>query len=124
MKKILMISALALFATLAFSLVYWPTGVSRPGVAFTLDNVGSEPLRTVIVQVTGAVYSLGDIPPGGSKTVQLKAKGDSHIELQLSNGHRLTVDCYFEPAYTGRIRAKVTSQNVIAVEDEVVVRPY
>ena len=84
----------------------------------------SIPLPAVVVEVTGCAYSLGDIPPGGSKTVQLKAQGDSHIELQLSINHRLIIDCYLEPAYTGSIRAKVTSQNVIAVEDKVVAGPY
>lgn len=113
MKRRQVITALALFAALVFVLVYRLSGEGGPGVAFTLDNVGSEPLPAVVVEVTGRAYSLGDIPPGGSKTVQLKAKGDSHIELQLSNGHRLVIDCYLEPAYTGSIRAKVTLQNVI-----------
>jgi hypothetical protein len=62
--------------------------------------------------------------PGSSKTIKLKAKGDSHIELRLSNGRRLTIDCYFEPAYTGSIRAKVTPQAVIAVDDKIIPKPY
>jgi hypothetical protein len=124
MKKILVIAALALLATLALVIVPWVTGAGSPGVEFTLDNVGSEPLRAVIVEVTGRSYSLGDMAPGSSKTIKLKAKGDSHIELRLSNGRRLTIDCYFEPAYTGSIRAKVTPQAVIAVDDKIIPKPY
>jgi hypothetical protein len=40
------------------------------------------------------------------------------IELRFSNAHRLTVDCYFEPRDGGSIKEKVTSQAVVAVEDE------
>jgi len=87
-------------------------------VEFTLDNVGSESLRAVIVDVTGRSYKLGDLPAGSSKTVKLHATGESHIELRFSNAH-LTVDCYFEPAYSGRIKAKITSRAVVAVEDEI-----
>jgi hypothetical protein len=64
------------------------------------------------------------MPPGSSKTVKLNALGDSHIALEFSNGRRLTIDCYFQPTHVGSIRAKVTSQAVIAVEDEVGLAPY
>ena len=111
MKKILVIAALALL------IVYWVTRVG--GVEFTLNNAGAEPLRGVIVEVTGRSYKLGDLPPGSSKTVKLNATGDSHIELRFLNGRRLTIDCYFGPGSGGSIKAKVTSQAVVAVEDEI-----
>jgi len=111
MKKNLAIAALALvivyFATMALVTVFLEARAEATGVEFTLDNAGPESLRAVIVDVTGRSYKLGDLPAGSSKTVELRATGDSHIELRFSNGH-LTVDCYFEPAYSGRIKAKIT----------------
>jgi hypothetical protein len=123
MKKNWAIAALALvivyLVTRALVTVFLETRAEAAGVEFTLDNAGSEALRTVIVDVTGRSYKLGDLPAGSSKTVELHATGDSHIELRFSNGHHLTIDCYFEPAYSGRIKAKITSHAVVAVEDEI-----
>lgn len=110
MKKNLAIAALVLI------IGYLETRAEAAGVEFTLENAGAEALRAVIVDVTGRSYKLGDLPVGRSKTVKLHPTGDSHIELRFSNGRHLTVDCYFEPAYTGRIKAKITSQAVVAVE--------
>jgi len=111
MKKILVIVPLALL------IVYW---VARSGeVDFTLTNVGDEALRGVVVEVTGRSYTLGDLSPGSSKMVTLNAASDSHIELRFSNSWRLTIDCYFWAGSGGSIKAKVTSQAVVAVEDEI-----
>lgn len=106
------------FATVALIVAYWVTGTAAPGVEFTLDNVGPDPLGTVTVEVTGRSYSLGDIPPGGSQTIRLEPTGESHIVLQFSTGRRLTLDCYLEPDYRGKIVAKVTSRKVVLVKDE------
>jgi hypothetical protein len=123
MKKNLAIAVLALavvyLVTRALFTGFLVTKAEAVGVEFTLENAGSEALRAVIVDVTGNSYKLGDLPAGSSKTVKLDATGDSHIELRFSNGHQLTIDCYFEPAYSGSIKAKITSQAVIAVEDEI-----
>ena len=128
MKKNLAIAALVLvigyLVTRALLTVFLETRAEAAGVEFTLDNAGSEALRAVIVDVTGRSYKLGDLPVGRSKTVKLHPTGDSHIELRFSNGHPLTVDCYFEPAYTGRIKARITSQAVVAVEDETKAAAY
>ena len=111
MKKILVIVPLALL------IVYW---VARSGeVDFTLTNVGDEALRGVVVEVTGRSYTLGDLSPGSSKMVTLNAASDSHIELRFSNSWRLTIDCYFGAGSGGSIKAKVTSQAVVAVEAEI-----
>ena len=128
MKKNLAIAALALvigyLVTRALFTGFLETRAEAAGVEFTLENAGSEALRAVIVDVTGQSYKLGDLPAGSGKTVKLHATGDSHIELRFSNRRQLTVDCYFEPAYTGRIKAKITSQAVIAVEDEIKAAAY
>ena len=118
-----LLQLLTLIGALALVIVEW-VRADGAGVEFTLNNAGPEALGAVIVEVTGRSYGLGDMPSGSSKTVKLNATGDSHIELRFSNGHRLRIDCYFEPAYTGSIKAKVTAQAVIAVDDKIKPRPY
>ncbi|MBD8532498.1 MULTISPECIES: hypothetical protein [unclassified Massilia] len=127
-KKTLIIAALALviayWGARALVTMYLVGRAEAAGVEFTLDNVGSESLHGVSVDVTGRSYQLGDMPPGSSRTVKLHATGDSHIELRFLNGRRLIIDCYFQPTYKGTIKAKVTSQAVMAVEDKVKLSPY
>ena len=127
-KKSLLIAALALgfayWVARALVTMYLVARAEAAGVEFTLDNAGSEALHAVTVEVTGRSYRLGDMPPGSSKTVKLNALGDSHIELRFSDGHRLIIDCYFQPDHSGSIKAKVTSRAVIAVENEVKPAPY
>ncbi|MES2898923.1 MAG: hypothetical protein V4723_04295 [Pseudomonadota bacterium] len=118
MKKILAIAALALVIVYVFA----RTGQS--GVELTLNNAGPDTLRAVIVEVTGRSYNLGDMPHGSSKTITLNATGDSHIELLFSNGRRLVIDCYFQPGYDGSIKVIVTSQAVVAIEDQITSSPY
>jgi hypothetical protein len=113
MKKLLV------FAMVALVVAYWAVRTAVAGVEFTLNNAGSEALRSVTVEVTGRSYKLGDIPPVGSKTVKLNPTAESHIELRFSTGLDLTIDCYLEPDYGGSIQAKVTSKAVVAVKNEV-----
>lgn len=113
MKKLLLIGILALVA--AFLLA--ESGAT--GVAFTVTNVGSDTLRSVTVKVTGRAYSIGDLSPGKSKSINVDPTGESHIELIFSDSRRLMIDCYFEPRYEGKIAAEVTSQDVVSVKDEV-----
>ncbi|HEX9172669.1 MAG TPA: hypothetical protein VF861_08405, partial [Telluria sp.] len=112
-KRTLVIVTLVLvilyWLTKTLGTMYFLTRAEAAGVEFTLNNVGSKVLHSVLVEVTGRSYKLGDMPPGSSKTVKLNALGDSHIELQFSNGRRLTIDCYFQPTHIGSIKAKVTS---------------
>lgn len=88
-------------------------------VEVTIVNVGTTPLRSVTVHVTGNSYPIGDIAPGAGKTVRVAAKGESHVELQHDGSpDRLVVDCYFEPGYRGKITAEVTATQVIHVDNE------
>jgi hypothetical protein len=109
---------LIVFATAALVVWYW---LSRHinGVEFTLKNVGPEALRSVTVDVTGKSYAIGDLLPGRSKTVKVNPLGESHIGLRFREGRVLTIDCYMEHDYGGRIEANVTSQAVVTVKDEI-----
>jgi hypothetical protein len=91
MKKILRLAMVVLVV------VYFAARTATAGVDFTLSNSGSEALRSVTVQVTGRSYELGDIPPGGSKTVKLNPTSESHIELLFPAGRILTIDAISNP---------------------------
>jgi len=119
MGKILGFAIVALIALFTTVVVHFSVRNATAGVDFTLTNSGSELLHSVTVQVTGRSYALGDIPSGGSKTVKLKPTSESHIELLFPTGLGLSIDCYFEPNYRGRIIASVTSREVVTVKEEV-----
>jgi hypothetical protein len=89
------------------------------GVTVVVANVGTEPMREVVVHVTGASYPIGELAPGARASVVAKPKGDSHVEIGQSSGPRLIVDCYFESGYSGTVTAEVTSVKVLAVNSEV-----
>ena len=108
---------LIVFAAAALVVWYW-TSRHTNGVEFTLKNVGPEALQSVTVEVTGKSYAIGDLPPGGSKTVKVNPLAESHIGLRFREGRMLTIDCYMEHDYGGRIEANVTSKAVVTVKDE------
>ena len=119
MEKILRFAMVALVTMVLIVVGYFATRTVNAGVDFTLTNSGPEMLRSVAVQVTGRSYALGDIPSGGSKTVKLNPTSESHIKLLFPTGPGLTIDCYFEPNYHGRISASVKSGAVVTVVEEV-----
>ena len=104
---------------LALLAIFASVRSATAGVEFTLKNAGADALRSVTVHVTGRSYELGDIPLGGAKTVKLSPTSESHIEVRLATGRNLSIDCYLEHGYRGRINATVTSTAVVAVTDEV-----
>jgi hypothetical protein len=111
MKKVI------LFAIVAIVVAY-VAFTRTTGVEFTLKNVGAETLRSVIVEVRGKSYALGDILPETSKTVKVNPQGESDIKLRFANGPRLIIDCYIENDYGGSIEANVTSRQVVTLKDE------
>lgn len=113
MKQALLAVAAAL--SLGFGAMY----VAEDCVTFVAHNVGAEPMRSVVVHVTGRSYPIGDLPPGASKSVRLSPTSESHIELSQAGHARLTVGGYFEKGYRGTITADVTTDRVVVVRDEV-----
>ena len=92
---------------------------SPTGVAFTLVNVGTTPLKAVTVYVTGRSYRVGDVDPGGTRAVLLVPATDSHVELGFADGRRLQVDCYLGHGYQGKLTARVTRERVVSIQDEI-----
>lgn len=92
------------------------------GLMVTVKNVSAEPLMSVVVHVTGSSQTLGNIPPGESKTVDVSPTGESHVEIEHTKG-RLVVDTYFEAGYQGRITAEITAGEVVRVQGDVRIGP-
>ena len=112
MKKSLLLAILVMIAAL------FAAKASASGVAFTLTNGGTTTMQSVTVQVTGRSYPFGDLAPGSTKTIRVNPAGESHIELFFSGTRRLTIDCYFESGYRGKITAEVTPQKVVSVKSD------
>jgi len=89
------------------------------GVTIEVRNVSAEPMRGVVVHVTGASYPIGDLLPGESRNVAVKPSSESRVELESQGHRRLIVDCYFEPGYNGMITAEVTPLQVVRVNDSI-----
>ncbi len=92
---------------------------SGGGVAVELINAGPEPMRGVVVHVTGASYAIGELAAGARKKIVVYPTSESHIEIEQSTGQRLVVDCYFETAYSGTLTANISSTQVLSIQDEV-----
>lgn len=79
----------------------------RSGIHVTIKNTGSQPLRSVVLHVSGASYTLGDIPPGTTAHAILQATGESHLEIEFTDPdgqtQRLDAGGYFEASYRGTI---------------------
>ena len=100
-------------ATLLFS------GCARDnyGAQVSLENVGTLPLRSVVVRVTGNSYSLGDVAVGEIRTVKTYPTGESHVVIELvdddGSKKELPIDCYFESGYRSTIDVKLTASSVL-----------
>jgi 2-methylaconitate cis-trans-isomerase PrpF len=91
--------------------------LNRP-LTLVVRNLDSEALHAVVVHVTGNAISMGDIPAGQSREIQVTTTGESHVELELPTG-RLIVNCYFEQGYGGRISAEITRNTVVSAKCDV-----
>ena len=83
----------------------------RSGIHVTVQNTGSEPLRSVVLHVTGGSYSLGDITPGSTAHAMVHTTGESHLEIEFTDpdgqAQRLDAGGYFEPGYLGTINISI-----------------
>ena len=83
----------------------------RSGIRVTVENTGSMPLKSVVLQVTGASYRFGDIAPGTSATARVNPTGESHLEIEFTDAagmvQLLDGGGYFESGYRGTIRLSI-----------------
>lgn len=98
----------------------------QSGIQVTIHNNDSQPLRSVVVHVTGASYNLGDIAPGASAQTAVHVTGESNLEVEFrdTNGQtqRLNAGGYFESGYRGTIQ--VTIKDGAIVENKQQITPW
>lgn len=118
MMKWLLTAMLATCATCALA------RKDGPGVTLTVVNAGTVTMHAITANVTGNAYAIGDLRPGASRSIAVHAASDSHIVLAYNGSRRITIDCYMERDYRGKITATVTSERVVAVKDEIISSTY
>lgn len=114
MKKSLFFAAGAIAVSLMASACS-----GRGGVTFVANNVGKDPVKSLVVHITGKSYALGDVEPGHSASVVLDPASESHIELEFADHRRQTIDCYFERGYSGSVTVDMTPARIIAVRNAI-----
>ncbi len=72
---------------------------------------GRQPLRSVVLFVTGNSYSLGELPSGSTAEATVKCTGDSHLEIEfiddVGETKRLDAGGFFQPGCRGTIRVSI-----------------
>jgi hypothetical protein len=90
------------------------------GAKVIVENVGTLPLHSVVVRVTGNSYSVGELPVREIRSVKTYPTGESHIVIehvdQSGSKKELPLDCYFEPGYRSTINVKVTTDKAVKTE--------
>jgi len=91
-------------------------------ILVVVRNVGDAPLLRATVYVTGNPYALGTLARGARRRVFVRARGESHIEIEreASSGQRrrLFVGTYFEAGYVGRIAIDITDDAIVSVDED------
>lgn len=109
-----------LLLTVSVVLVFF---LFRSGIHVTVQNSGSQPLRSVALYVTGASYNLGDIAPGETATARIKPTGESHLEIEFIDAdgqtQRLDAGGYFESGYRGTIRVEMKDGQIDKFEEDI-----
>jgi len=95
----------------------------RPGVRVTVENSGAEPMRAVVLHVTGRSYTIGDIAPGDCKETIVVPTSESDLQIEFIDGRgnerRVPVDCYIEPSNRGEIRARINDGRLELLEHRI-----
>ena len=97
--------------------------LSQRGITVIIENADDREIHSVVVQVTGNSYPLGDIAPGRSNKATVNATGESKLGIDFTDadGHsrRLKAESYFEPRYRGSIRVAIKGGAIDHIEKKI-----
>lgn len=89
------------------------------GLTVRIRNVGSTPLRSVVVRLRTNTYPLGELPAGGSASIGVQVPGESSVVVEFKDdsgtNRTLDADCYLERHHQGTLSVELTSQAVTRV---------
>ena len=98
----------------------------RSGIHVTIQNTGRQPLCSVVIHVTGASHSLGDIPPGATAHGTVHPTGESHLEIEFTDPdgqtHPLDAGGDFEPGYRGTTNISISDGVIEKNEQQIRLR--
>ena len=98
----------------------------RSGIHAAIQNTGSQPLRSVVLHVTGVCHSLDDIPPGATVHTTVHPTGESHLEIEFTDPdgrpQRLDAGGYFEAGYRGKITVSIKDGMIERNEQQIRLR--
>ncbi|MFA6567690.1 MAG: hypothetical protein WCS96_05710 [Victivallales bacterium] len=92
-----------------------------------ISNLGPYEMENVTLRVTGNQYQLGLINEGSQAFAQVRAKGESHIEIGYDRNGKtfnLVVDRYFEAGYSGTISVEVENDKIAKITDKIQLSQY
>ena len=80
-------------------------------------------MRSVVLQVTGASYDLGDIPADASATARVQSTSESGLQIEFTDSdgkvQRLDAGGYFESGYRGTIRVSIKDGTIETNEQDI-----
>ena len=98
------------------------------GLHVSLANGGVDRLEGVTVHVSGKKYSVGDLQPGESKTIEITYTVESGIKLHFTTAsgvtRQLLVDVYLGQNYQGTIYVEMTSEKILRVGNTAGILPW
>ena len=96
------------------------------GVRVEVINRDSLAMQHVSVEVTGASYQIGDVPPDSGKSVKVRPRGESSVTVKYSDNsgkHRVYIDTYMENGYFGYIKVQIKEGKILHVEQDIQLLP-
>lgn len=114
---------LAAVCPLAIAGLWYWLFVYRPGINVIVINAGPQPLRDVVLVVTGHRVTLGEITANRSAQGTVQCTGDSHLEIEFRTEgqavRRLDAGGYFQPGYYGTIRVTIEDGELKEAVDDI-----
>lgn len=103
---------------------YW-LFVYRPGITVTVLNVGPQPLRDVVLIVTGQRVNLGEIVAGASARGTVNCTGDSHLEIEFRTEGQPPRrfdpgNLFFQPGYYGTVHVTIEDGELKAAVEDII----
>lgn len=93
------------------------------GVRVEVINRDSLAMQHVSVEVTGVSYQISDVPPGSSKSVKVRPRGESSVAIKYANAanmlRRIYIETYIEKGYFGYIKIQIKDGNILYMEQDI-----
>ena len=94
------------------------------GIQVTIKNAGTSAIRSVVLDVAGASYSLGDIAAGASAKATVRPGNESHLEIEFTDGdgkaQRLNAGGFGQSGHREMITISIRDGAIVGIEHRTV----